>query len=100
MKRIFTVAIFTTLFWFQVGAQISTNELPVSFSLFQQDIQTSSRLNKEILPSQNMNDMYLEDEENEQNGIPPRFGYRIRVDFNMENSGTWIDLPTGDRIWQ
>jgi hypothetical protein len=41
-----------------------------------------------------------EDVENEAKGIPPRFGYRHEVRYNLENSGEWTDLPNGDKIWQ
>lgn len=29
-----------------------------------------------------------------------RFGYTFDVNFNTTNSGIWINLPNGDRIWQ
>ncbi len=29
-----------------------------------------------------------------------RFGYTFDVNFNLSNSGIWINLPNGDRIWQ
>jgi len=36
----------------------------------------------------------------EAGGFPPRFGYRHDVNYNMENSGEWTDLPNGDKIWR
>ena len=32
--------------------------------------------------------------------MPPRFGHRYKVDYNLKNSGTWFTLPDGDRIWR
>ncbi len=29
-----------------------------------------------------------------------RFGYSFDVNFNPSNSGVWINLPNGDRVWQ
>lgn len=100
MRRIFTIAIFMVLLYFHGNAQISTSELPVSFSLSQIDFQTGRAANKKTLYPQDMSSIRSEDEEDERSGIPPRFGYRIKVDFDMANSGTWFDLPTGDKIWQ
>lgn len=88
------------LLYFHGNAQISTSELPVSFSLSQIDFQTGRVANKKTLYPQDMSSIRSEDEEDERSGIPPRFGYRIKVDFDMANSGTWFDLPTGDKIWQ
>jgi subtilisin-like proprotein convertase family protein len=32
--------------------------------------------------------------------IPYRFGIEHTVDLNMSNSGKWIDLPNGSRLWR
>jgi len=29
-----------------------------------------------------------------------RFGYKYETDFSLINSGTWTDLPNGNRLWQ
>lgn len=31
--------------------------------------------------------------------VPYRFGWEHEVDLNPANSGSWTDLPNGDRIW-
>lgn len=33
-------------------------------------------------------------------GLPPRFGWPMSVNFNLNNSGVWQVLPNGDRIWR
>ena len=32
--------------------------------------------------------------------MPPRFGYQHRVNYDLNNSGTWYKLSNGDRLWQ
>jgi len=41
-----------------------------------------------------------EDKEDEEKGIPPRFGYRHKVKYDLTNSGVWYTLPNGDKLWQ
>lgn len=31
---------------------------------------------------------------------PWRFGYKYQTDFSLENSGIWVDLPGGNRLWR
>jgi hypothetical protein len=48
----------------------------------------------------NIQDLRAEDEYNEINQVGPwRFGFNNYTDLNMLNSGTWIDLPNGDKLW-
>lgn len=32
--------------------------------------------------------------------VPYRFGWEWEVALSLENSGTWTDLPNGDRVWR
>lgn len=41
-----------------------------------------------------------EDLEDEENNLPPRFGFPHPVTLNPAQSGTWNILPNGDRIWR
>jgi lysyl endopeptidase len=34
-----------------------------------------------------------------QDNAKNRFGYAFHVDYNLTNSGKWVDLKNGDRIW-
>jgi hypothetical protein len=79
--------------------QISTKELPVSFSFDKDVIQLFENSGYETLPVLDMLKIEQEDKDDEQNGLPPRFGYKHKVDYNLDNSGTWISLPNGDRMW-
>jgi hypothetical protein len=31
---------------------------------------------------------------------PFRFGYPFQVDYSLDNSGTWTELPNGDMLWR
>lgn len=31
---------------------------------------------------------------------PYRFGYPFQVDYSLDNSGTWTELPNGDMLWR
>ena len=80
-------------------AQLSTNEQPVSFSLNLTDHDSSS-IQTVTMPALDMEKIEAEDKEDEKNNKPPRFGYRHKVNYNLRNSGTWYELPNGDKLWQ
>lgn len=84
-----------------IWAQISTNEKPISFELeaketkgYDLNIQTVT------MPPLDMDKIQIEDKEDEEYGIPPRFGYQHKVDYNLTNSGTWQELSNGDKLWR
>ena len=54
----------------------------------------------EALPELNYSNLLAEDEQDEVDGLPPRFGYVHEVNFNLKNSGLWEILPNGDRLWR
>ena len=68
-----------------VNAQLSTNEL----HLF---IQKNAQINsyKALLPK-TVEELNTEDQENEgdNENVPPRFGYPIPVNWDMTNAGNW-----------
>lgn len=80
----------------QVCAQLSTNEKPISFIMLQKP---ETKLKPVIMPVLDMEKIMEEDEEDEEYGMPPRFGYPHKVSFDLTNSGTWQTLPSGDKLW-
>ncbi len=74
-------------------AQISTNEIPPSF---EENIKIEN-IPVITMPALNFEIINEEDSIDNLNGLPPRFGYDFDVNINMENSGTWIDLPNKKR---
>lgn len=51
-------------------------------------------------PALDLQRLAEEDKWDEQNGMPPRFGYKHQTDLSTANSGVWTELPNGDKLWQ
>jgi parallel beta-helix repeat protein len=93
------VAVILFFTGWQVQGQISSNELPVSFSLAE-SIELSDESIIKSLPVLNLEQIQQKDSEDEQNGLPPRFGFKHDVSYNLNNSGVWTILSNGDKIWK
>ena len=98
MKNILFVLALNLIFLVS-NAQISTHELPVSFK-YDIDKLRETSTNSKTLPYLDFQKLDKEDQQDEKNGVPPRFGYRQKVDYSINNSGTWYTLPNGDKIWR
>jgi len=79
--------------------QISTMEEPVS-SKREIPVLTINENTHKIMPSLDMAKIEQEDLEDEKNGVIPRFGFKHEVSYNLTNSGEWIELENGDKIWR
>ena len=99
MRKLVFITIIVLLPCFGVYGQISTLEEPISFRTNIPTLRTSEKT-QIILPSLDMEKIQQEDEEDEANGIPPRFGYIHDVNLNLDNSGEWTVLSDGSRIWR
>ncbi|MDR0763067.1 MAG: hypothetical protein LBF01_01035, partial [Bacteroidales bacterium] len=78
------ITVFFILSRIIIYGQVSTEERPVSFS-FDKDIVLKSDVKAvKSLPSFDMLKINREDKDDEQNGIPPRFGYKHKVDYNKD----------------
>jgi len=82
-----------------VFAQKSDYSTPKSIELRLND-DWSLTSSKKTFPALNLNAMKTEDENDERNGLPPRFGYPVNANLNLTNSGIWKVLSNGDRIWR
>jgi hypothetical protein len=51
------------------------------------------------MPSVDVETLLAEDEEEIKSGLPFRFGYSLKVNLNLHNSGDWTELDDGSRIW-
>jgi len=51
-------------------------------------------------PTPDLQQIMVEDEINDNLGLPPRVGVILKAGFNMENSGTWTELPNGEKVWR
>ena len=95
--KIFKIkATFLFLLCLKLNAQLSTNEIPVGF---QYNLDTTI-IPVVVMPAIDTAILFAEDEIDEQQGIPPRFGYAHPVSLNLINEGIWDTLPNGDNICQ
>lgn len=102
MQYMKTVVFFVCLCVFaNVKAQLSTHEKPVSFDIKSElTVKTKSPTPIVTTPKLDMVKIAKEDEEDEEYDMPPRFGYSHIVNYDLNNSGTWFELPNGDKLWQ
>lgn len=60
-----------------------------------------NKIDKRVFDEPNIADLKIEDSLTDNSGTAPwRFGFNNNTNINISNSGTWINLPNGDRIWQ
>ena len=83
----------------QENEQIIMQDTPFSWKNDIPALRASASTQKEMA-SLDMERIFREDMEDERFGIPPRFGYRHSVNYNLENSGEWITLPDGSKLWR
>ena len=92
MKKIFII-ILIQIFTFII-AQESKGGLPYSIvNNFREDINFIN------MPQLNINQL-IDEDNNRPPATPYRYGYKFYVDYSVDNSGQWIELENGDRIWQ
>jgi len=60
-----------------------------------------NKIDKRVFDEPNIAALKMEDSLSDNSGTAPwRFGFNNNTNINISNSGTWINLPNGDRIWQ
>jgi hypothetical protein len=88
--------IFFLLFNLDFFAQISAGGNPISFMM-----KGLSNVQTVTMYKFDVNKLLLEDSLDAlSKEIPFRFGKSFNVNLNLENSGVWDELPSGDRIWR
>lgn len=81
-----------------VYGQISTEELPYSWTNADNIPALRSNIPPKEMSRLNLKAIEVEDEENDNIG-PYRFGIEEEVDFDLTNSGNWIYTDDGGRLW-
>ena len=76
-------------------AQLSEGGTPRSFQLA-----LRSPVDANIMPAVDVQAYLAEDEIEEQEGLPFRFGAPHDVDYSLSGSGEWEELPDGSAIWR
>ena len=98
MRKLFLVILLTL----PVGmyAQLSTGEAPISFTLNEARECYTHNTRSIIMPELDMEKIHKDDAIAKERGLIPRFGYRHKVSYDLNNSGVWFKLPNGDKMWQ
>lgn len=87
-----------TLFSVVCFAQISDVGGPLSWK---GKMETSVDVPRETMPGFDMAQIEAEDLVNDAaKDAPWRFGYKYQTNLNLKNSGSWIELPGGNRLWR
>lgn len=76
-------------------AQVSKEGIPPSFG-----VALKSTIDTRIMPAVDVEAFLAEDEKEEEDGLPFRFGAPFDVDYNLYNSGSWEELPDGSGLWR
>jgi hypothetical protein len=98
MNKILFSLLLTIAFSISINAQTANIGTPKSWSLKNSG---QRELNVHQLPAFDLAAQLRADAINEANKIGPwRFGYEHNVNFGLNNGGSWIQLPNGDRIWR
>ncbi|MFK7757695.1 MAG: MopE-related protein [Flavobacteriales bacterium] len=96
MKKILLL-LATSLFSFISFSQVSEGGTPLSWQFDKIDL---DELRFEQMPSFDEEALRAQDEINNINkDVPYRFGENFDVNLGLKNSGEWLDLPNGDRLW-
>lgn len=97
----YLIILFCLCLSFNGYAQLSTNEKPVSFDM-KPEMKNGMRgaVQTVTLPELDMMKIEAEDKDADKFGELPRFGYPHKVDYDLNNYGTWFTLPNGDKLWQ
>ncbi len=89
--------ILAALFTGTAFAQVSEGGLPPSFT---QSLSLKADVAAVAMPSVDVAALLAQDEIEKTEGMPFRFGFPFDVNYTLENSGTWEDLPDGGRLWR
>jgi len=103
MKTIKKSLLTSTVLLFSCGlafGQISTREEPISFSRTNVPALRASERTQKVLPPLDMEKKERKDREDAEKGRPPGFGYKHKVNYTLENSGEWTELPDGGKLWR
>jgi len=93
LKKCFISIVVISLSINSLNGQIRSSKKP-KFNLAPKTALTQMK----ILPKQN-NKYLLDNEQNNNKTGPHQIGTTIDVNFNLNNSGKWVELDNGGRIW-
>jgi PKD repeat protein len=95
-KNLLLLLVFFLAGFLTVKAQPSSGGMPMSFKIKEMPVVFDTK----YLTKPDLTSIVIEDSLRNKNGMFYRTGVSVPVNCNLENSGTWYDLPNGDRIWR
>ncbi len=96
MKKSFLLSFFLLLS-LVIFSQQGDGGFPKTFK----EVIDYNKIDKRVFDEPNIAALKIEDSLTDNSGTAPwRFGFNNNTNINISNSGTWINLPNGDRIWQ
>ena len=98
MKIINSILFFSLFFPFSIFAQVQGDGgVPKTFK----KISNYKTIDTWFFETPDLVALKQEDDQYDNSGDRPwRFGYNNYTELNLNNSGTWLDLKNGGRIWQ
>lgn len=95
LRKILGILLF--LFTLIVSAQVTNKGVPASWDMAEQ----KKSIKAISLPTIDIQKVKSEDIVNDKLQTKPfRIGVQIKVNYGLENAGTWTELANGDRIWR
>jgi hypothetical protein len=96
MKKTATIfAIAASMFCCNLNVKAQGNLTPYSFNhTLTKDVSSV------LMPEKDFTQEIADAEAFEKAGNYPRFAYHFSTNLSLVNSGTWTNLPNGDRLWQ
>lgn len=77
-------------------AQIPVGGLPPSLEVDKRALFSNLQDQRQTLPGLDLSQILAEDAQ----GSDVRFAAPIKVNFSLQESGEWTELPNGDRVWR
>ncbi len=96
IKKILLIFLMISTYLSLLG-QVTNEGTPASWDM----IEEKSTIQSIKLPKLDIKQIQIEDDVNDQLRTKPyRIGLQIKVDYGLNNSGTWTEFQNGDRIWR
>lgn len=90
----FYITLFICLLTFINNAQVTNEGTPESWKYDLEEITPNS------FPKVDTKALLAEDELNDSDNLPYRFGFEFFTNFNIHTSGKWDELPNGGMVWR